>query len=280
MTMKEVDLNSVVKFICDRKKEDGGFAQTPFLPHTIEDTFHAISILQQIQQNTNSNLINKSINTDKTINYLTHSLKLWCNIKTIFQSAYSCRAVGIDLDILKTKVKEYFTKTIKNNICSYYYGIMLFNIINEEFTFPFNNTLIIQNDRYTSKEVLMLITVRKYYNLPVDIGYLSTWLEKCQTCDGGFGFYPGTTSYIENCHFCLKALSLIGSKPIDIAGVYNFILACQTKSGGFARKNNAAPFLDATWHAIAGLSILNSMHSQDEKRLKNGISTKSVKQCR
>ena len=267
--MKEIDLNSVVKFIVDRKKEDGGFAQTPFLPHTVEDTFHAISILQQIQRDTNSNILKKLINTDNTINYLMHSLnQQWLDIKTIFQLTYLSKVVGIDLGILKTKVKEYFTKSIKNNICSYYYGIMLFqDIINEEFTFPFKNTLIIQNDRYTSKEVLMLITVRKYYNLPVDIGYLSTWLKKCQTCDGGFGFYPGTTSYIENCHFCLKALSLLGSKPIDTAGVYNFILACQTESGGFARKNNGAPFLDATWHAIAGLSILNSMHfQQDEKR--------------
>ena len=267
--MKEIDLKLIIKFISDRKKEDGGFAQAPSLPHTIEDTFHAISILQQIQRHTNSNIINKLINADNTINYLTHLLKTqWCNIKTFFQLAYSCKAAGMDLDIdiLKARVKKYFTKTNKNNICSYYYGIMLFNIINEKFTFPFKNTLIIQNDRYTSKEVLMLIMVRKYYNLPVDIGHLSTWLKKCQTCDGGFGFYPGTTSYIENCHFCLKALSLIGSEPIDIAGVYNFILACQTKSGGFGRKNNAAPFLDATWHAIAGLSILNSMHSQDEKR--------------
>ena len=266
--MKEIDLNSVVKFIVDRKKEDGGFAQTPFLPHTVEDTFHAISILQQIQRDTNSNILKKLINTDNTINYLMHSLnQQWLDIKTIFQLTYSSKVVGIDLDILKTKVKEYFTKSIKNNTCSYYYGIMLFNIINEKFTFPFKNTLIIQNDRYTSKEVLMLITVRKYYNLPVDIGYLSTWLKECQTCDGGFGFYPGTTSYIENCHFCLKALSLLGSKPIDTAGVYNFILACQTESGGFARKNNGAPFLDAMWHAIAGLSILNSMHfQQDEKR--------------
>ena len=262
--MRKIDLNLVVKFISDRKKGDGGFAQAPSLPHTIEDTFYAVTILQHIQENIDSNILKNIINTDETINYLVYLLKQqWFDTKVIFQLIYVAKAVGIDLDILKTKVKEYFTDAIKNDIYSYYYGIMLFNIINEEFTLPFKNMLVIQNDKYTSRDVLMLIRIRQYYKLPLDIGHFSTWLKKCQTCDGGFGFYPGTTSYIENCHFCLKALSLLGSKPIDIPGVYNFILACQTKSGGFARKNKGAPFLDATWHAITGLSILNSYRSQD-----------------
>ncbi len=264
--MREIDLDLVVKFICDRKKEDGGFAQAPSLPHTIEDTFHAISILQQIQEDIDPNISKKLILTDETINYIMYLLnQQWFDMKVIFQLIYLGKALGIDLNILKTKAEEYSTKIIRDDIYSYYYGIMLFNIINEEFTFPFNNTIVVQNDKYTSREVLMLIVIRQYYNLSLDIDHFSTWLKRCQTCDGGFGFYPGTTSYIENCHFCLKALSLLGSKPIDIHGVYNFILACQTKFGGFARKNKGAPFLDATWHAITGLSILNSLYPQDEK---------------
>ncbi len=253
---REIDLEAVISFVSDRKKRDGGFAQAPGLPHTIEDTFYAISILQQIQRDTNLHEVKVLISASETIDYLTDSLKQdWYNIKLAFQLIYACKTAGIGLDILRRTVRRV---AIADDIYSYYYGIKLFELVHEEWTFPLRETISVQSDRSTSREVLMLTAIKRHYNLPIDADHLSTWLKRCQTCDGGFGFYPGTTSYIENCHYCLKALSLIGSRPIDTLGVYNFILSCQTRSGGFARKNRGAPFLDATWHAISGLSILNA----------------------
>lgn len=82
------------------------------------------------------------------------------------------------------------------------------------------------------------------------------WARACQNPDGGFGFYPGSTSFTENCHLCLRILKRLGASPIDPLAVKDFIMGCRTATGGFARKNGSAPFLDATWNAIASLALL------------------------
>ena len=43
--------NAVMPFVLARKKESGGFGATPRLPATIEDTYHALQILQLARQN-------------------------------------------------------------------------------------------------------------------------------------------------------------------------------------------------------------------------------------
>lgn len=94
--------------------------------------------------------------------------------------------------------------------------------------------------------------------LPLPNPELIAWLQACQNGDGGFGFFPGTTSFIENCHACLRALAFLGAKPLDPELAASFLSGCQTAGGGFSRGGRAAPFLDATWHALASLSHVSS----------------------
>jgi prenyltransferase beta subunit len=91
---------------------------------------------------------------------------------------------------------------------------------------------------------------------------LTGWLQRSQNGDGGFGFFPGTTSFIENSHAALAALSLIGAKPVDLVNARYFIISSQTGGGGFARSPGAAPFLDASWHGVASLRLLAEMDQQ------------------
>jgi hypothetical protein len=37
------------------------------------------------------------------------------------------------------------------------------------------------------------------------------------------------------------------------------VVSCQTGAGGFGRSPVAAPFLDASWHAVRALQLLESM---------------------
>lgn len=84
----------------------------------------------------------------------------------------------------------------------------------------------------------------------------AAWFTACQNPDGGFGFFPGTTSYIENSRFCLAGLALLGTAPRRPGAARAFIVMCQRKNGGFARNSRAAPFLDASWHAVRALLAL------------------------
>jgi hypothetical protein len=81
----------------------------------------------------------------------------------------------------------------------------------------------------------------------------------CQNGDGGFGFYPITTSYMENTYCALEILSKLDSYPMRIDLCREYILGCQTKSGGFGRAPISFPFIESTFQAVKGLFMLEKM---------------------
>jgi hypothetical protein len=85
------------------------------------------------------------------------------------------------------------------------------------------------------------------------------WVQLSQNGDGGFGFYPETTSYMENTYCALEILSKLGSSPMQIELCRKYILSCQTKNGGFGRAPASFPFIESTFHAVSGLLLLERM---------------------
>jgi len=89
---------------------------------------------------------------------------------------------------------------------------------------------------------------------------LIRWILRCQNPDGGFGFLPNSTSFIENTYFALKALNLLkvekNTIQPNLSKALSFILSCYTGRGGFARKSGGAPLLEATYYSIYSLLLL------------------------
>jgi hypothetical protein len=85
------------------------------------------------------------------------------------------------------------------------------------------------------------------------------WVQSSQNGDGGFGFYPETTSYMENTYCALEILVKLGSSPTQIELCRKYILSCQTKSGGFGRAPASFPFIESTFHAVVGLLLIGEM---------------------
>ncbi|MGB9627798.1 MAG: prenyltransferase/squalene oxidase repeat-containing protein [Thermodesulfobacteriota bacterium] len=88
------------------------------------------------------------------------------------------------------------------------------------------------------------------------------WVQLCQNGDGGFGFFPGTTSYMENIYCALEILSKLQALPRWIGKCREYILGCQTKSGGFGRALVSFPFIESTFQAVKGLLILEEMEGR------------------
>ncbi|GAB4336916.1 MAG: hypothetical protein Kow0089_07640 [Desulfobulbaceae bacterium] len=111
--------------------------------------------------------------------------------------------------------------------------------------------------RFCVREAAMLLHLCRLLDLPLPVssGELADWLRSCQNGDGGFGFYPHTTSFIENTHAALEALALLGAGPLHPQRAFDYLIGCRTACGGFGRGSRTAPFLDATWHGVAGLSL-------------------------
>jgi prenyltransferase beta subunit len=105
------------------------------------------------------------------------------------------------------------------------------------------------------KKVSVLINHR----IDFDKQEIVRWVQLCQNGDGGFGFYPDTTSYMENIYCALEILSKLDASPLQIDLAQKYILSCQTKSGGFGRAPISFPFIESTFHAVTGLLLLEKM---------------------
>jgi hypothetical protein len=64
---------------------------------------------------------------------------------------------------------------------------------------------------------------------------------------------------MENTYCALEILAKLGSSPVQMELCRKYILSCQTKDGGFGRAPISFPFIESTFHAVAGLLVLEKM---------------------
>jgi len=245
--LKKIDIDQLIKFVLQRYKKDGGFAAFPSLPSTIEDTFYAIDIIENLHRlDKDINLISL-IMPEKTAKFIKeHAEEKALPIRLRYYLHKISTILGKDFtDVIN------FTHVNKSDFAEIYYTSELVRSpVIGEIKIP---AMVLGH--CTCKDV--------YYNVlscpepdSLQRKNLVDWLKKCQNYDGGFGFYPGTTSFIENCNYCLSALSLLKDRPFNMKGASRFILSCQTAMGGFSRNIKAVPFLESTWHAVNVLKAL------------------------
>jgi len=255
--MQEDTVKGIPNFVEARRKETGGYAATPRLPATVEDTYHALRILEELGD---GSYLNDSALKD----YLSQVAETdWVTARTTFHVLFACRLAGVPANENRTMAAVERRVRAPFDLAERYYCARIM----KEVLGVADDTVVktigeyIPDDWRTAAELWMILylTNAKRTDRPAQRNDLIAWLQVCQNDDGGFGFLPGTTSFIENCHTCLRVLALLGDKPLDIDDARAFILACRTASGGFARIQGATAFLDATWHAVAGLSLLVSL---------------------
>ena len=257
----------ILSFVLARRKEDGGYGATPLLPATVEDTYNALRILETIGKTRGLKTLTAACRKDEALReYLIRSVETeWVSARTTFQVLYSRRIVGLPLDESKATAFLSYRPTKRLHLAERYYRARIVQEVLRKTTekarkkqSPFTPM------RWrTASELWMrlyLATAPATQESPVR-AYLVSWFRACQTSDGGFGFLPGTTSYVENCHTCLRALAFLNALPKYPEACLHFLLACRTGGGGFARNSGAAPFLDATWHAVATWAILENTMS-------------------
>ena len=263
---KTIDIDKVIAYVRSLQKKGGGFGATPRLPATVEDTFHAVAIFKLLAETASRPEPLAACQADRML--LEYIAGLWpcdrLDLKSVYQLYATAQKLNANLD--QTPLRELAAQKMARNPSppTVYYGCLILNgrcneMVLEQIE-PLRPGSNLQTDRYVCEERMMGLETLGALGKEPDRGLkkeLIAWFQDCQTPDGGFGFLPGTTSFIENCHFCLKALAMLGALPRNQAESAAFIAACQTRNGGFGRRGNAAPFLDATYHAVASLAILH-----------------------
>ncbi len=259
-------LSRVEQFVELRKKEGGGFGATPNLPATVEDTYHALRILDSISSVSKTAFSRQTRRWPELSSFLHSFLKkdLELGARGVFQLFWCmkyCRALPPERQVLAVIGRKILDRPGRENL---YFALrtmleVLESTPGREAILPGTPPAEPIFEGILRKRMMDLYLDRHLGWGKIPAGEAAAWFRLCQNPDGGFGFMPGTTSYIENCHYGLSSLALLDSAPADKAACQNFIMGCRTRSGGFSRNSSAAPFLDATWHAVRGLLILKTL---------------------
>lgn len=247
-------LPAVGEFVRTRKKATGGFSATPRLPPTIQDTYHGMRLLTSLAQ---VGLAPCPTNDGPLLDYLTQSRPAADhNAKVTFQRLASLLLAGgeipttASLAFIRRRLRETYELEER-----YYCCRLLRELLGrDDPEFHWLPAGAAAWSFRTASELWMLLTLTG--GQAPEAVRLTEWLRRCQTYDGGFGFFPGTTSFMENGYDCLRALRLLGSTPREPAACRAFILACHNRTGGFARKGGATAYLSTTWQAVASLELL------------------------
>ncbi len=255
-------LNDCYHFVIQRKRQEGGFAATPLLPATIEDTYHALKILKALKEFGLD--IDYNPQEDNNLQLWLYQNRKWTEPKIFYQFLKICLICNI-----KINFSEQSSFSLSSNIMTLeriFYLVKISELINLPLSHPDIEKI---PDSKIVRDLWMTVYLadKGIIRERFDKKFLVKYFTECQNPDGGFGFSPGTTSYIDNTYFCLKALNFLRSTPKDKEGVLNFILFCQTKSGGFARTPRAASFLESTYYAVESLKILLLRNLYDKRKV-------------
>jgi hypothetical protein len=256
---REVDFAGVISFIAKRRKATGGYGATPRLPATIEDTFEVVAISQELAQLAPGLFQAHPPADDPELHdYLRATAqRTWPGLRTTCQLIQTCFYLGIPIDVERARRYSAGHRAEKGDLATAYYAALIDREVSSGKASAVAIRLPPLPARLTVAELRMHLRLAKLAGTtPAGHDELLAWLRRCQNGDGGFGFFPGTTSFIENCHHTLAALQLLGGAPREPEQARQFVLSCQTGRGGFGRSLRAAPFLDSTWHALACLRLL------------------------
>ncbi|MCX5877203.1 MAG: hypothetical protein NT087_13085 [Deltaproteobacteria bacterium] len=257
---RQVDHVALMDFVHKRRKATGGYGATPRLPATIQDTFQAVAITLVLGQDPPTPQSEPAL-----AEYLARMLAVpWLGIDTTFRLLMTCRICGIAMDAERVRAHLAACLTRDASLTTtYYVSRIAREILGEEPDSRGPGRSLLLPASCAVGDVARFLFVKKMDGQSVaGAGELAGWLQRTQNGDGGFGFFPGTTSFIENCHAGLAGLSLLGARPIELDSARAFIISCQTGRGGFGRSPRAAPFLDASWYGIASLCLLAEMEKR------------------
>jgi hypothetical protein len=249
-----LELSKIIQYLREREKKEGGFSFAPDLYPDIEDTYYAIRIFQMLRV---------EVNRNKTGNYL-KSID-WAGVgfpRAIYMLVYLHLSLDIDFpppltDFLK---KDWSRFQILD---AQYFSDEIQKLLNQ----PLKPSFSLSPFQFQSRENLQSLRKKVSILLNHDINFnreqIVRWVQLCQNGDGGFGFYPITTSYMENTYCALEILWKFDASPLQVDLAQKYILGCQTKSGGFGRAPMSFPFIESTFHAVTGWFLLEKIEQEE-----------------
>jgi hypothetical protein len=250
---EELDVRKIFQYLKDREKMEGGFSFAPDLYPDIEDTYYAVRTLQ---------LLKIEVNRERTANYLKSINWMEADFpRTVYMLLYLHLFLGIELPrpLVELAKKDWSRFPVLD---AQYYSDEIQKLLKNPLKRIASQTALQFHGKDNLQSLRKKVSVLRNHGIELEKQEIVRWVQLCQNGDGGFGFYPETTSYMENTYCALEILSKLDSSPQEIELCREYILNCQTKSGGFGRAPMSFPFIESTFHAVLGWTLLKEMETE------------------
>ena len=246
-----IDYERLVDFIRNRHRKDGCFAPVPSLPSTVADTWYGVSLCLLLDPLVPELGVAAMLDRERIRVFVQGHDELLGSLPLRI-----CYFLGLLHEFATGNWPEFPSSLLTRASSTgpdWEHRFYLGRLFPEKSQPPVTG----QPDlgRATCRDVFFFLRLGPRS----DASQLGAWLRGCQNDDGGFGFFPGTTSYMEYSDYALSALHLLGDRPDNPEQASRFIRYCQTGSGGFSRSIRALPFLESSYHAVRALQVLAHM---------------------
>ncbi len=278
-------VKGIEAFYLLREQPAGGFSAGRYMPPTIEDTYHALRCLYAVtcfekgqDQSSGWNRWKFPGNTPVKVhvdfikNRLTQE---WNNARRLFQLLYSLEIL-IQADDLHPdlsqfvqypEVRSFIIEAADSTgaIDELFHAVRISRLLSSGHISPLDKIF-----HHTDYSIKSLSKLRMFLYLHRELSGNPTytavkkwkeWIDRCRNDDGGYGFFPGTTSYTENVYAALKCCVLLGTKPHERDKTTGFLRACRSGRGGFGRRCQGIAFPDSTWYCVSSLITLACMNN-------------------
>ena len=249
--ISQEEKKKLIDFIYSREKPEGGFSFAKTTPQTLEDTYYALRLLDELKV---------AYNNKKTLNYIKNFNFKNVSLKQLYQLVHLYDL--FEFSKQKHNVKTHISSESFNNktISEIYYMTMIKDMLDMETNLS-QETVNFLSDMSLKKlkdisECEKYLALANRFKIPFREQDYLFWIKDAQNPDGCFGFFPKTTSFLENTYYALKTLEDLHSVPYDIENCERFVHSCLTNTGGFGRQATTVPSLEYSYYAILSLKLL------------------------
>jgi len=252
----EKEKKELKKFIRSREQPEGGFSFSSTTPPTLEDTYFALRLLEELQEYT--------IGT-QTVSYITQlNGKEFHHPKHLYQLAtiYRITHLTASQDSLRDTITHNH-EIVLNTLPNLYYMVLTLEslrinipLTRNELTVPLSAQLKPIKSMEECKQIIVLMIKLL---IPFKQQEYVHLIQTSQNHDGGFGMVPHSTSFLEPTYQALRGLRELHAFPVDINECERFVHSCMTNIGGFGRQITTVPALEYSYYAFLSLKIIDEM---------------------
>jgi len=265
----EKEKKELKKFIQLREQPDGGFSFSPTTPPTLEDTYFALRLLEELHE--------YSINT-QTESYITQlNQKEFHQPKHLYQLATIYRITHLtdsENSLRDTIIHNH--EIVSNTLADLYYMVLTKQLLHMQVTFIRNEQAVLSSAQLkpvkSMEECKQIVILMIKLNTSFQQQEYIHLIQTSQNYDGGFGIVPHSTSFLEPTYQALRGLKELHVLPVDIHECERFVHSCLTNIGGFGRQITTVPSLEYSYYAFLSLKIIDEMKEEGYRKMKTDLS--------